>query len=1334
MTTVIIMGVLFSSNGATCWATDWYVDANGPNNPGTGSWEDPFRKIQYAVDEPNIAPGDNVYVRGGTYYEGNVLNITCSGTEGNYITFQPYNNEVPVIELSKTEPNWTSEPNGIYNKVFDDFHEHDRYGGLVKKDEYGITKVNDVDFYEFASTYPDVDMFCFDTDSNTVRVKLVSGDPNDVYVIVNNNRVHIAEDANYVEMRGFTIQYGTHGVDCAGDNVRLINNTIKHTRWQGVVASANTLLIANDLLIEGNNISYTGKPWMYDPCETELVPNNQDHSIYLSTADGAIVRNNYAEKCIGGHSMHPWHSDNSFPKNCEIYENYIDGTYGGFVGSGTNNKVYNNIILSGDGWGVNVWPSSGYSFYNNLIKASEGIAIGSGIGTVTDITVRNNIVYAKTNNYCVSLQDDTELSSANLDYNTYYGGTKFYVDSQTFTNFNDYQSHMDDEYNLEAYSFYSDPNFVDADANNFHLDANSPCINAGDPYLDYSGQKDIDGDARVSGSRVDIGPDETPYCVHNVTDDYWYTTIQGAINGASTSDLLEVWPGTYMESIDFGGKAITVRSTDPIDWDVVNATIIDANCDANNVGRALTFDSGEDANSILMGFTITGGYSDGNFPESVGGGIYCDLASPAISNCVIRNNYGFAGGGMFNFYSSPKLTNCIFTENESGHSGGGVYNSQYGSVTLFNCTFSKNSCIYDGGGMYSYACSPAVTNCIFWGNQADGSGDEIYNYSADPNFAYCDIEGCKPGGVWDPNFGTDLGGNIDSDPCFVNPYANDFHLDSDSPCIDTGDPNGDYDFQIDIDGQPRVMVEGVDMGADEFPRVHNITQNKWYVHINNAIGDANDDDEIEVYKDTFYETIDFDGKALTLRSTDPNDWTVVADTIIDVNWGSYGVHFHNSEDANSVLRGFTVTKGDNGVYCYSASPTISNCIIEDHNYIGVCCYPSSVTIENCVIKDNGWYGIYALGSPTIRYNKISENYYDGIALVGSSSSVKSNWIYDNGRYGVMIISSSSAVLRNNTIIGNTTAGIYKHSGTQPIISNCILWYNDDDLYDCTATYSCIENGDAGTGNISSDPLFEDPNNDDFHLDMDSPCINTGDPNGDYTGQTDIDGEPRVMDVRIDMGADESLPVPVAYWKMDDNAATTTVLDSSVNGNNGTFNDPTGDPNTNAHNTTGQIDDALTFDGSNDSVDCGSDNILEITDALTYAAWIKPDVLGSGYQLIISKNSIWTRTLFLNGSYIRGFVNYSTTDASSMSIIATIQEDVWQHVTFVLEDKTIYLYVDGQEVDYDTQTTGVGTPIDYSSNSLIIGGYGDGKYFDGTIDDVMIFDKALSAEEISELAN
>ncbi len=76
----------------------------------------------------------------------------------------------------------------------------------------------------------------------------------------------------------------------------------------------------------------------------------------------------------------------------------------------------------------------------------------------------------------------------------------------------------------------------------------------------------------------------------------------------------------------------------------------------------------------------------------------------------------------------------------------------------------------------------------------------------------------------------------------------------------------------------------------------------------------------------------------------------------------------------------------------------------------------------------------------------------------------------------------------------------------------------------TVNYSCVQDlGDAfgGEGNIEADPLFIDPDNGDYHLQACSPAVNAGDPGFvPEPGETDIDGDPRVLDGRVEMGADE----------------------------------------------------------------------------------------------------------------------------------------------------------------------------------------------------------------------
>jgi len=185
---------------------------------------------------------------------------------------------------------------------------------------------------------------------------------------------------------------------------------------------------------------------------------------------------------------------------------------------------------------------------------------------------------------------------------------------------------------------------------NYHIQASSPCIDAGDPGLDYTGQTDIDGEARVMGQCVDIGSDEVFILVYYVDDDapgdpgpgdpdisgplengsppHPFDSIQEAIDAVLDEEAtINVLDGTYTglgnHDIDFYGKAITLRS--------LNGP---ANCviDCEGSGRGFDFHSGETQQTIVAGFTITNGQAD------FGGAIRCVNSSPQIANCVISDN------------------------------------------------------------------------------------------------------------------------------------------------------------------------------------------------------------------------------------------------------------------------------------------------------------------------------------------------------------------------------------------------------------------------------------------------------------------------------------------------------------------------------------------------------------------------------------------------------------------------------------------------------------------------------------------------------------------------
>jgi hypothetical protein len=332
-----------------------------------------------------------------------------------------------------------------------------------------------------------------------------------------------------------------------------------------------------------------------------------------------------------------------------------------------------------------------------------------------------------------------------------------------------------------------------------------------------------------------------------------YANIQDAINACQDLDIVVIAPGRYVgpgnREINFGGKAITVRSTDPASSQIIKDTIID--CEGQ--GRGFTFYMGENADSTLSGLTITNGYG------ILGGAIYCyNNSSPSVSNCVINSNSAVFGGGLAcaNSNTKPKITNCIITANASIVSGGGLYInasspmiknciisgntasdggaffSHYaGNPLIANCTISQNSASRSVGAIYCYESSNmAVTNSILWDNTAPyASQIKVGNSGAATTIqiSYCNIQGGKENIISDDNCTVDWGlGNIDTDPYFVNSgsltssagfTAGDYHLLGESPCIDAGDPEFITEpSETDIDGNPRISGVKIDIGADEF--------------------------------------------------------------------------------------------------------------------------------------------------------------------------------------------------------------------------------------------------------------------------------------------------------------------------------------------------------------------------------------------------------------------------------------------------------------------------------------------------------------------------------------
>jgi hypothetical protein len=333
-----------------------------------------------------------------------------------------------------------------------------------------------------------------------------------------------------------------------------------------------------------------------------------------------------------------------------------------------------------------------------------------------------------------------------------------------------------------------------------------------------------------------------------------YSHIQEALNAANAGDEIIVSASVYTENLSLFSKDIVLRSTDPTNPSVVEATIIDGNA----ADAVITLNGTITPACVIEGFTITNGFQGQN---GDGGGIDGGGTAATIRYNVIRNNsvgpfqgmgVGTGGGlddcdglieynrvlnniarvygGGFQGCDGTIRNNLVQNNRTSGGGGGGGFARC--NATIRNNLILNNSADFYGGGLW--ACNGPLQNNTIYGNRAFNiyqdqvpimargggtafcSGSYLNNIlwantaQSEPqsspglNIKYCCIQDWTEGGE----------GNITDDPQFVEEFNQDFRLLHTSPCIDAGTTIAG--LTSDYDGDPRPHGPAFDIGADEW--------------------------------------------------------------------------------------------------------------------------------------------------------------------------------------------------------------------------------------------------------------------------------------------------------------------------------------------------------------------------------------------------------------------------------------------------------------------------------------------------------------------------------------
>ena len=593
----------------------------------------------------------------------------------------------------------------------------------------------------------------------------------------------------------------------------------------------------------------------------------------------------------------------------------------------------------------------------------------------------------------------------------------------------------------------------------------------------------------------------------------YYLTIQEGINAATDGDTVLVYPGTYYENINYNGKNITVASlylttqNNPY----IHSTIIDG----NQNGSVVTFESGETLDALLCGFTIQNGSGTYYSHNYHGGGILCKNSNPIIKNCIIRNNTAEQGGGISCISSNIHLIGITVKNNNAEYGGGGILfwnNSNASFDVVERCNIFLN--------YGSNSCDLRSVNCDIIDIVVDTfTVLEPDNYFAYPvDYFTFDILNYK-----------------------IEPVNQDLYVSPDGDNTNSG-LTPDEPLQTISYALTKVVSDSTHPNT---------------IYLSNGIYSPGLIDEKFPLNCRSYVSIIGENEENTILD---------GDNLSGIISCVFGDNCFSIE--NLTIQNGSASIGGGMRFSANSSPTIKNVTFQNNfsNNIGgaiLCSGNSSPIFEYVTIKDNyaGVTGgaIYlGYSSPILKNVIISGNSVDpsvgsvpGICAASHSNPLLIDVKIVNNIAGedhtiLGFGNNSCAVFTNITIAGNNNINkaIDCNRNNNLNLTNCILYNNEasneisfyiyGDSNEVTISYTDIKDGEDGIqtngagiinwqeGNMDSIPQFVGGDPFSYELLEVSPCIDAGNPDtiGLNLPLTDLAGNPRIVNGRIDIGAYE----------------------------------------------------------------------------------------------------------------------------------------------------------------------------------------------------------------------